>query len=121
MNRCLSFAWLGYVGIGGSAHKGRREIKCPKRKAWIVLCLYEASSCMTSFLAGTLVGFNKTRHSDGLGHGGGRWCHGSDRRLKQSLRGKPVRWVKLWCVVALQCTKRRAVLRRTRLFGSPPC
>lgn len=35
MNRCLSFAWLGYVGIGGSAHKGRREIKCPRRKAWI--------------------------------------------------------------------------------------
>lgn len=33
MNRCLSFAWLGYVGIGGITHKGRREEKSPKRKA----------------------------------------------------------------------------------------
>lgn len=32
MNRCLSFAWLGYVGIGGIKHKGRRD-KIPEAQS----------------------------------------------------------------------------------------
>lgn len=32
MNHCLSFAWLGFVGIGGNTHKGRRE-KIPEAQS----------------------------------------------------------------------------------------
>lgn len=121
MNRCLSFAWLGCVGIGGITREGRRE-KIPEAQS-LYRIVYEASSCMTSALAGALAGSEQTCVccSDGFGRGGGRRCHDfKTGDLSRAPRGKPVRWDKLW-YVALQGAERRAVLRRTRLFGSSPC
>lgn len=75
MNRCLSFAWLGCVGIGGITHEGRRE-KIPEAQS-LYRIVYEASSCMTSALAGAPAGSEHTCVccSDGFGRGGGRRCH----------------------------------------------
>lgn len=97
MNRCLSFAWLGHVGIGGITHKGRRE-KNPRSAEPGKNCirstlLHDVVRCGVA-----LVGFEKTMRDiamylDKAVDGGGMIPR--QTTLKLSLRGKPVRWDKL--------------------------